>query len=586
MSTRVCLNLPSLFTPYEVISTSLMSFDSSQPHRTPESASYSLAYHTPTSLPRNQSTDGSLATPASPTSPSVLASTQNTLSPSQSKRRKENDGFITYSPDQPSAPRKKKRVGLSPLQKLESILNHIQSLDWSFSDYMFYSSEWKHVKRGNAHSKAMEKFLSGRCQHHPGEIIKNWYTSPDGRLGNNDLAASQMWSSSEPKYYQINHIRACLTSFAAQTCIAHAVQQAKTAVKPTNGLHVRLSAKGDSGVRTNSLRTDWDDISNNTVSRVGDIIRRHEPFLYDLLSCIASGKTSFDGTVVQKTRPIDIVVTHSIAALNFTLNRYANWLPVIRAILYFSTSAPVDLFAYESRTGTMPAYSTIYAILRDLGMEEGRATQVAGANPNLWGKVFFDNTQRYLRQRDMRFGRENKMSIGIAGTFIEYAEGTFPPAAPDIQDKKARLAQNERANIDVKYFIKLINQKHLETVGTLQWLDTLVTHIPELAHYKENINKLYETDAAINRLPPTASKIHCLSTVAKNENVTGDLYSTILNFFEQIGQTKESHIPRVWPFGGDGLTYQRLLELRRYVQFNKNISDLKEFLPPVFAHLR
>ncbi|KAJ3831495.1 hypothetical protein F5878DRAFT_497467, partial [Lentinula raphanica] len=274
------------------------------------------------------------------------------------------------------------------------------------------------------------------------------------------------------------------------------------------------------------------------------------------------------------------VVTHTIAALNFALNRCANWLPVTRGIFYFSTSAPSDIFAYESRTGTMPAYSTIYGFLRDLGIEEGRATQVAGANPKLWGKVFFDNTQRYLRQRDMRFGRENKMSIGIAGTFVEYPEGTFPPEAPDIQDKKTRLAQNERANIDANYFLNLINQEHLETVGVLQWLDSLVTHIPELTHYKENITKLYETKAAINRLPPTASKLHCLSTVAKNENVTSELYSTILNFFAQIGQTEDSHIPRVWPFGGDGLTYQRLIELRRYVQFDENALLNLDLLEP------
>ncbi|KAJ3753060.1 hypothetical protein EV360DRAFT_97172 [Lentinula raphanica] len=409
---------------------------------------------------------------------------------------------------------------------------------------MFYSSKWKDFSRGSTHSQAVEKFLGGRCQHHPGEIIHNWYSSPDGRLGENNDAASLMWSSCEPKYSQIKHIRACLTSFAAQICIEHAVRQAKNAVKPNN------------------------DIGSNTVSRVGDIFRTHEPFLYDFLSCVASGK--IDGDLVRKTRPIDIVVTHSIAALNFSLNRFANWLPVARGIFYFSTSAPVDVFAYESRTATMPAYSTLYSLLRELGMKEGLATKAAGSNPNLWGKVFFDNTQRYLRQRDLRFGRDHKMSVGIAGTFIGYADGTFPPEAHDIQDKKTRVAKNERAQINVDFFVDLLNHEHLETVGLLQWLDCLVTHIPELTHYKEHVTLLYETTAALDRLPPTASKIHCLSTVAKNENITAELYSTILNFFAQIGQTEDSYLPRVWPFGGDGLTYQRLLELKRYVQFDEN----------------
>ncbi|KAJ3745217.1 hypothetical protein EV360DRAFT_57505 [Lentinula raphanica] len=435
---------------------------------------------------------------------------------------------------------------------------------------MFYSSEWRNIKRGNAHSRAVEMFLSGRTHHHPGEIIHNWYSSPDGRFGDDNDTASLMWSTHEPKYHEIKNIRACLSSFAAQICIEHAVQQAKNAVKPENGLHVRLSTKGDSGSYSNGLHTDWADIGTDTVSRVGDIFRTHEPFLYHFLSCVASGKPSIDGTLVRKTRPIDNVVTHSIAALNFSLNRYANWLPVARGILYFSTSAPKDIFAYESRTGTMPVYSTIYSILRELGVKEGLATKSAGSDPKLWGKVFFDNTQRYLRQRDLRFGREHKMSVGIAGTFVEYAEGTFPPEAHDLQDKNTRVAKNERAHIKTDFFVNLLNLEHLETVGLLQWLDCLVTHIPELTHYKEHVTLLYETTAALDRLPPTASKIHCLSTVAKNENITSDLHSTILNFLAQIGQTEDSYLPRIWPFGGDGLTYQRLLELKRYTQFDDN----------------
>ncbi|KAJ3833532.1 hypothetical protein F5878DRAFT_632614 [Lentinula raphanica] len=265
-----------------------------------------------------------------------------------------------------------------------------------------------------------------------------------------------------------------------------------------------------------------------------------------------------------------MVVTHSIASLNFSLNRRANWLPVARGIFYFSTSAPVDIFAYESRIGTMPAYSTIYEILRELGEKEGLASCAAGADPKRWGKVVFDNTQRNLRQRDMRAGRENKMSIGIAATFIEYAEGTFPPDVHDIDDRKARMAKNERAAIDVDFFLDLINNEHLETVGAIQWLESLITHVPELTHLKEHVAMLYETRGAIDRLPPEASKLHCLSTVGKNENVTAELYSAILNFFAQVGQSPDSFIPRIWPFGGDGLSYQRLLELKRYLQYNEN----------------
>ncbi|KAJ3726679.1 hypothetical protein C8R42DRAFT_573424 [Lentinula raphanica] len=486
---------------------------------------------------------------------------------------------MVYTSDQPSVPKKRKR-SLSPLQKLESILHHIQSLDWSYGDYLFYSSEWRHFARGNAHSIAVEKFLSGRCQHHPGEIIRNWYSSPDGRLGDDNLTSSQMWCTSEPKYHDIKHVRACLTSFAAQICIEHAVHQAKLAVKPESGLHVRLSVKGSSGSLKSHVHTDWADIGADTVSRVGKIFRTHEPFLYSFLACVASGNTVFDETVTRKTRPIDMVVTHSIASLNFSLNRRANWLPVARGILYFSTSAPVDLFAYESRTGTMPAYSTVYEILRELGEKEGAATRAAGADPKRWGKIVFDNTQRNLRQRDMRAGRENKMSVGIAATFIEYAEGTFPPGVHDVDDKKARIAKNERAHIGIDFFVDLLNDEHLETVGAIQWLESLVTQIPELAHLEEHVAGLYKTRGAINPLPPQPSNLHCLSTVAKNENVTAELYSALLNFLAQTGQTADSFGPRVLPVGGDGLSYQRLLELKRYLQYDENDLLSLSFVEP------
>ncbi|KAJ3775593.1 hypothetical protein FB446DRAFT_388413 [Lentinula raphanica] len=143
--------------------------------------------------PQNESHRVPLATePSSIPSHSILTPTQLT-SPSPTsppvKRKKENHTFIVYSTDQPAARKKRKRA-LSALEKLESILQHIQSLGWSFSDYMFYSSKWKDFSRGSTHSQAVEKFLGGRCQHHPGEIIHNWYSSPDGRLGENNDAAS------------------------------------------------------------------------------------------------------------------------------------------------------------------------------------------------------------------------------------------------------------------------------------------------------------------------------------------------------------------------------------------------------------
>lgn len=93
--------------------------------------------------------------------------------------------------------------------------------------------------------------------------------------------------------------------------------------------------------------------------------------------------------------------------------------------------------------GTMPSYSTIYGILCELGHAEGLVTKLAGMNPRYWGKIVIDNVQNYLRQRDMRIGWENKMTVGLAGIHIEYPEGTFAADAPDMADRQEQITKNE-----------------------------------------------------------------------------------------------------------------------------------------------
>ncbi|KAJ3993419.1 hypothetical protein F5050DRAFT_1714514 [Lentinula boryana] len=362
--------------------------------------------------------------------------------------------------------------------------------------------------------------------------------------------------------------------------IAHAIKQAKKAVKPSNGLQIRCPKRSESGALKNPVQSYWKDIGVDTVPQVGKIIRHHEPFLFDFLSCIATGKVHNGAVVARKTRPTDIVITHCIASLNFSLNRQANWLPVARGILYFAHFAPVDLFSYESCIGTMPAYSTVYRILRDLGLSEALVTEMAGKDPMQWGKFFIDNVQNFLCQRDMRAGRENKMTIGLAGTYIQYPPGTFDPAALDLTDRQARISKNERAKVTPAKFLDLINHEHLETIGCIQRLECLSTYVPELDHYLPHVVMLYESQGAIHRLKPEPSKIHPLSTNSRDENITAEFYAAILDFFRQGGQTKDNFLHRLWPFGGDGLTYQRLLELQRYLQYNDNDLLSLQILEP------
>ncbi|KAJ8082113.1 hypothetical protein PM082_007959 [Marasmius tenuissimus] len=501
-------------------------------------------------------------------------------SPTRKRRHPDqNDSpFVNYTPAKPLQPHKRAKTTEKPAKKpkeiVAEIIKFIKRYKWGLSDFLFWVSDSE--DRDMAHAIAMEKFLSGRCTHHPGEIIHKWYKSPDGVLGANIDAQNQMWGTAT-KYWEVKQVRACLTSFVAQEAVEHAVQQARKAVKPAGGLHVRITVKDTSGSHGHPVKTEWKEIGKTTVPQVKEILVRTQPFLFNLLTSVARGSPQ---EKERKTRPFDIVVTHALSSLNFCLNRQANWLPVARGLLYFALSAPVDLFAYESRTGTMPVYSTVNTMLSDLGEEEGRATKAAGSDPRGWRKLFVDNTQRNHRQRDERVGRANHMMIGMAGCLVEYPPGTFPETAPSVEDRKARILANDRASVNAEYYLQLINQEHLETVGTLQWMQNSTTHIPELKIYHSQVSLLYKTRAGRTQLNPKPSIIHPLATNSKNETVTTELKEALLDFLEQAGQTKESHQHRLFPIGGNGLTFQKIHELKRQLQSNSNKLESFELVEP------
>jgi hypothetical protein len=131
-----------------------------------------------------------------------------------------------------------------------------------------------------------------------------------------------------------------------------------------------------------------------------------------------------------------------LVTLAFARNQQARLLQIAKGILFFALSAPADLFAYESRIGNIPSYSSIYNALRSLAFQEANTTREIGRDPSKWGILRLDNVQQYIRQRDLRIGRENTMNIGIAATYFETVG--YPPMAPDIDDKRARLAENKR----------------------------------------------------------------------------------------------------------------------------------------------
>jgi hypothetical protein len=217
-------------------------------------------------------------------------------------------------------------------------------------------------------------------------------------------------------------------------------------------------------------------------------------------------------------------------------------------------------------------------MLRSLADQETVVTKAHGRDPTKWGIIRLDNVQQYIRQRDLRIGRENKMQIGIAATYFE-TEG-FVPGADSLDDKRRRIAENKRKDLSVEQVLGWIDQTHLETVGILHWLKVLTDYIPELAELRDHVSLLFRTRAAKHRLPVCATKVHPLATSGKNEVVITELKDALLDFFAQIGQTREDYLRRLIMVGGDGLTYEKMLLLKKYMQLHGNEFESFELIEP------
>jgi len=129
--------------------------------------------------------------------------------------------------------------------------------------------------------------------------------------------------------------------------------------------------------------------------------------------------------------------------------------------------------------------------LWSLADQETVVTKTHGRDPTKWGIIRLDNVQQYIRQRDLRIGRENKMQIGIAATYFK-TEG-FVPGADSLDDKRRRIAENKRKDLSVAQVLGWIDQTHLETVGILHWLKVLTDYIPELAELQDHVSLLFCT---------------------------------------------------------------------------------------------
>ncbi|KXN86688.1 hypothetical protein AN958_09775 [Leucoagaricus sp. SymC.cos] len=88
-----------------------------------------------------------------------------------------------------------------------------------------------------------------------------------------------------------------------------------------------------------------------------------------------------------------------------------------------------------------------------------------------------------------------------------------------------------------------------------------------------------------SKLPLTVkpTKVHPLATSSKNETVTTELKDGLVNFLLQLGQKDGDYHECILLASGDGLTFQKMLELTRYLQFHNDAFQSFEVLEPTLS---
>jgi hypothetical protein len=271
---------------------------------------------------------------------------------------------------------------------------------------------------------------------------------------------------------------------------------------------------------------------------------------------------------------INQVATHVLSALAYSRNMYAKLLPLEKGILNFACCANHYIYQYDSRLGIGLSYHAVCDALKKLAAHDGDVIRAVSMNTTFSWILRFDNVQHYIRPRNFRVGREAMMKVGTAGTVFEFLD--FSPSIVDIDKKNQILAENRRKDLTFEKLVSMIDTNHISKVCALQWLRVLINFVPCLEKFKVEI----QTDAAKKVLPPRKTPIYPLPTNGRNETITAELLKALLDFMQEMGFSKDSPPQGLIHVGGDGLTYERMVLLKWYMQFQDTPFQRLEWLEP------
>lgn len=234
--------------------------------------------------------------------------------------------------------------------------------------------------------------------------------------------------------------------------------------------------------------------------------------------------------------------------------------------------------------GITTSYSNILWTLEELSKDEAKKLKAIGTDTRHGLDLVFDNVQTYAKQWEARIGRDNAMKVGMAATAVEI--NNFNPEAVKLENRRQLVCEGKQKKmaLTVEGILKLMNAEHAQIVGALHWLQILTTYIPQLEQYQCNVREMFRTKPPANmRLDRNGvhkTAVHPLATSGKSETAVKELKDGLVDFLEQMGQTPEDYEQRVILAGGDGLTFEQMLNLKRISQTQDGPFKTFEILQP------
>ncbi|EEB88759.1 hypothetical protein MPER_13229 [Moniliophthora perniciosa FA553] len=376
---------------------------------------------------------------------------------------------------------------------------------------------------------------------------------------------SHLFSLSKP-YMELKYARTGLTSFSAQMVREHLLQTTNRAVSEEGGLHTfttgaRPISEEEYGADTLEATISQPPITRNRCSRAQD--------------------ASEGARAVQRNdRPPEIVSAYAISSILYSRHRYAKLLPADNGLLLFSCGANRYLFSHHSRNGSSTSYHATYHALEKYAEHDKQLVLELGTSPDRSAAIRFDNIQKHNKPRDYRIGRSAHMLIGTAGTAFEIHG--FERGMLDLSEKQEWSAKNLRSGFTFEKLWNEIDHSYFTRVLPLLWLETLLDFTPELEIYRPKLRDLWNNKdvGTKHKVAPRQTRILPLPTNGYNETVTAELNKSIRDFLACLGQTAESYNMRSILFGGDGLTYERMVQLKNYLQFMDNEYERLDIVEP------